>query len=188
MPLGRCRVWVVGLGLWSLWCDCVPVVGGVGLPLIGRWSSGVGFGEPDPPGGMDDDVEASFVDDNLMVKPAEDDEVVLVGASSLHPGGLVVDLESIPASAPVGGTPEPVFGQQRPFQPWWSGPFRPAVFHVPAVGGAGGHFGGGVTEHRLESLTSHPDTCIQNHAGLTVGLHSVFGVDEHAHLNGRWVI
>jgi hypothetical protein len=87
-------------------------VGGVGLPLCSDWRSSVlGFGEPDPSGLVDDDVESSFVDHNLMVEPAEDYQLVLVGAASLHPGGFVVDLEPVPGLAPVGGTPEPVSGQ-----------------------------------------------------------------------------
>jgi hypothetical protein len=98
---------------------------------------------------VNNDLEASFVDDDLMVEPAEDDQVVLVGASHLHPGGFVVDLEPVSASAPVGGTPEPGFGQQRPFQGWWCGPFALPVVHVPAFFGAGHHLGDRITENRL---------------------------------------
>jgi hypothetical protein len=98
---------------------------------------------------VDDDVESSFVDHHLMVEPTQDDQVVLVGAASLHPGGFVVDLEPVAAVAPVGGTPEPVFGQQGSFQPWWSSPLSASVFHQPAVSGAGGDFGDRITEHRL---------------------------------------
>lgn len=49
------------------------------------------------------DLEASFVDDDLMVVPAEEDQVVLVGRPSLTPGDLVVGLEAVPAGAAVGG-------------------------------------------------------------------------------------
>ena len=83
-----------------------PVVGGVDRPLHSDWRpSAVGFGESDPPGFVNNDLEASFADHHLMVEPTEDDQVVLIGASHLHPGGHVEDLEPVAALAPVGGTP-----------------------------------------------------------------------------------
>jgi hypothetical protein len=67
MGLGRCRVWVVGFGVVVVGGVVVwPVLGGVGLPLAGQRSSGVGFGESDP-SGVGDDVESSFVDHHLVV-------------------------------------------------------------------------------------------------------------------------
>lgn len=41
------------------------------------------------------DLIATFVDDHLVVKPAQDDEVVLVGFSTLGPWGEVVYLETM---------------------------------------------------------------------------------------------
>jgi hypothetical protein len=53
----------------------------------------VGFVESDPAAvGVQDDLEVSFVDDDVMVIPAEDDEFVLVGSAALGPGGEMVDL------------------------------------------------------------------------------------------------
>jgi len=46
-------------------------------------------------------LKSSFVDDHLVVKPAQDDEVVLIGAASLAPGDQVVDLESVAAVTAV---------------------------------------------------------------------------------------
>ena len=43
------------------------------------------------------ELEASFVDDDLMVEPAECDQILWVGPSALGPGGAVVDFD------PVGG-------------------------------------------------------------------------------------
>jgi hypothetical protein len=43
------------------------------------------------------ELEASFVDDDLMVEPAECNQFFGVGFSALGPGGFVVDFD------PVGG-------------------------------------------------------------------------------------
>ncbi len=50
------------------------------------------------------DLESSLVDDHLVVVPAEGDQIVRVGPSSLRPGDEVVDLESVATGAPVGST------------------------------------------------------------------------------------
>jgi hypothetical protein len=60
------------------------------------------------------DLEASFVDDDLMVEPAEEDQVVLVGAPALTPGDHMVGLESVSAGAAVGGAGPRILVQQRP--------------------------------------------------------------------------
>ena len=90
---------------WSGWF-------GVDRPLQsdGR-SPGFGFPKPDPPGFVNNDLEASFVDHHLMVEPAEDYQLVLVGDPALAPRGLVVDLKPVPGLAAVGGTTKPVFRQ-----------------------------------------------------------------------------
>jgi hypothetical protein len=43
------------------------------------------------------ELEASFVDDDLMVEPTERDQFFGVSSSALGPGGFVVDFD------PVGG-------------------------------------------------------------------------------------
>ena len=68
--------------------------------------------ESDPAAvGVQDDLEVSFVDDDMMVVPAEDDELVLVGRAALCPGGEMVDLEPVAALASVPGTGEPRLGE-----------------------------------------------------------------------------
>ena len=59
----------------------------------GRWSC-VGPAESDPALVVEVDLQASFVDNDLMMEPAQDDEFVLVGLPSLGPGGEMVDLQS----------------------------------------------------------------------------------------------
>jgi hypothetical protein len=44
------------------------------------------------------------MDDDLMVEPAECDQIVGIGGSALAPGDLMVDLESMVAVASVGDT------------------------------------------------------------------------------------
>jgi hypothetical protein len=45
--------------------------------------------------------ESLLVDDDLMVEPAEGDEILGVCGSALAPGDLVVDLEAMVAGTPV---------------------------------------------------------------------------------------
>ena len=45
---------------------------------------------------------AVLVDDDVVVVPAEGDQIVRVGGSALAPGGDVVDLEPVSAVAGVG--------------------------------------------------------------------------------------
>ena len=60
--------------------------------------------ESDPAAvGVQDDLEPAFVDYDMMVKPAEDNELVLVGTAALRPGGEMVDLEPVGAGTSVGG-------------------------------------------------------------------------------------
>jgi hypothetical protein len=46
-----------------------------------------------------------LVDDDVVVVPAEGDQIVRVSGPSLAPGGDVVDLEPVSAVAAVGGAP-----------------------------------------------------------------------------------
>ncbi len=48
------------------------------------------------------DVEAFAVNNDVVVVPAEDGEVVRVGAAAMAPGGDVVRLKAIPGGATVG--------------------------------------------------------------------------------------
>jgi hypothetical protein len=48
---------------------------------------------------------AVLVDDDVVVVPAEGDQIVRVGGSALAPGGDVVDLEPVSAVTAVGGAP-----------------------------------------------------------------------------------
>lgn len=49
--------------------------------------------ESDPsPVGMEDDLEIPLVDDHLMMEPAEDDQIVLIGPTTLGPRLQMVDL------------------------------------------------------------------------------------------------
>jgi hypothetical protein len=52
--------------------------------------------------------ESLLVDDDLVVIPAQGDQIVGVGGSALAPGDEMVDLESMVAGAPVGLAGEPV--------------------------------------------------------------------------------
>ena len=51
------------------------------------------------------EVVAVLVDDDVVVVPAEGDQIVGVGLSVLAPGGDVVDLEPVSAGTAVGGAP-----------------------------------------------------------------------------------
>jgi hypothetical protein len=81
---------------------------------------------------MQDDLEVSFVDDDMVVVPAQDDEFVLVGTPALRPGGEMVDLEPVAALTAVPGTGEPRLSQKGSFQGWWSGSFPTSVVEEPA--------------------------------------------------------
>jgi hypothetical protein len=57
------------------------------------------------------DLIASFVNDDLMVKPAQHDQVDLIGLSAASPRLQVMDLEPASGFTSVGTTPESVLGQ-----------------------------------------------------------------------------
>ena len=68
------------------------------------WPSGFGSAEVDASVvGVVVDLVAAFVDDYLMVVPAEGDQIVGVGGPSSAPGDDVVDLEAVSAVAAVSG-------------------------------------------------------------------------------------
>ena len=58
------------------------------------------------------DLEALFMDDYMVVVPAQEDQVVLVGGPSLGPGDHMVGLETVSAGAAVGGAGPPILVQQ----------------------------------------------------------------------------
>jgi hypothetical protein len=58
--------------------------------------------------------ESLLVDDDLMVEPAEGDEILGVCGSALAPGDLVVDLEAMVAVAAVGSAGVAVSFQDGP--------------------------------------------------------------------------
>ena len=64
----------------------------MGKTSLTRSVSVWGWAESDALLVLEVDLEASFVDDDLMVEPTEDDELVLVGLSAFRPGSQVVDL------------------------------------------------------------------------------------------------
>jgi hypothetical protein len=64
--------------------------------------------------GMTVGGESLLVDDDLMVEPAEGDQIVGVCASVLAPGDEMVDLESMVAGTAVGPTGEPVAVEDEP--------------------------------------------------------------------------
>jgi hypothetical protein len=70
-----------------------------------------GFSESDSPGfGVFVELEALFVDDDLMVEPAECDQVFGIGFSALGPGGFVVDFDPIGGVASIDRTVSSGFG------------------------------------------------------------------------------
>ena len=58
--------------------------------------------------------EASLVDDDVMMKPTQPNQISGVGLSALGPGDDVVGLDSVTATTPVGGTHPVVTVNHRP--------------------------------------------------------------------------
>jgi hypothetical protein len=68
-----------------------------------RRSAAFGSLEPDPAAvGVEYDFETSFVDYDVVMKPAENDQLFGVGPPTLGPRSQVVDLKSAVTVAPVG--------------------------------------------------------------------------------------
>jgi hypothetical protein len=59
-------------------------------------------------------LEASLVDDDLVVEPAEGDQVLGIGGSALAPGDDVVDLEPVGVGTAVGSAGVPVAVEDGP--------------------------------------------------------------------------
>jgi hypothetical protein len=95
------------------------------------------------------ELESSFVDDYLMVKPAEGNKVLGVGASAFRPWGFVVDFDPVGGVASVYGTVPSGFGQLSPAERWRRDSLGSAVDHWCAVFGVDGDFGDTVTEDRF---------------------------------------
>ena len=62
------------------------------------------------------DLNSAFVHDYLMVEPAHDYQLLLVGVSALGPRSEMMDLETTLATAAVGATGVVVVVEQRPSQ------------------------------------------------------------------------
>lgn len=107
---------------------------------------------------MEHDFGTAFVDDDLMVVPAEDDQLTLIGPPALGPEGQMMNLEPVPAGATVGGTSESGLSEQHPFQRWRSCPGPSSVIHISPVGRPGHDFNVGVTQDRFESVATDPDS------------------------------
>ena len=80
----------------------------------------IGVAESNPATRVEHDLESSFVDHNLVMEPAEDNQVVLISRSASRPGNHMVDLETIPGRASVGLTHAVRSVDERPFQSRWS--------------------------------------------------------------------
>jgi hypothetical protein len=93
--------------------------------------------------------ESLLVDDDLMVVPAEGDQIVRVGGSALAPGDEMVDLESMRAGTSVGLAREPVAVEYESSQGWWDGSGLPSIDHWDAVFACGGDFDDRIAKDRL---------------------------------------
>jgi hypothetical protein len=58
------------------------------------------------------DLESALVDNHVMVKPTEEDEVGLVGSATFGPGEDVVRLEPMSAGAAIGGADSLILVEQ----------------------------------------------------------------------------
>jgi len=79
---------------------------GKGPPLARsvRWFR-FGPAESDPTMvGVSIDLKTSLVDDNVMVEPAEGDQIIRVGRAALRPGGFMVCFQPVSGIAAVGFT------------------------------------------------------------------------------------
>ena len=99
------------VGPWG----CVVGVVGKG-PLSGCAGRGpFGSSEPDSSVfGVAVDLESSLVDDDVVVVPAEGDQILGVGGPALRPGDDVMGLEPVSAVAAVGGAPVAVAVEDHP--------------------------------------------------------------------------
>lgn len=132
--------------------------------------------------GVKHDFESAFVDDHLMVKPTEDDEFTLVGATALGPEGQMMHLKPMSAGAAVGRTPESRLSEKHPLQGWWGRPGTSAVVHESSVGRPGYDFHVGVTQDYFEGITANPDARVENHSRFSRAFRRLPGINDHGDL------
>jgi hypothetical protein len=130
-------------------------------------------------------LESSLVDDDLVVEPAERDQIRGVGTSTFRPGHQVMDLEPVSAIAAVGSAHNAVAVDDGPAQGGRNGARLPPVSHRGAVFGAASHFCDRITEDRFQSLPADPGPSFQDDTGPPVAGRRMRGVDEHGELGGR---
>jgi hypothetical protein len=114
------------------------------------------------------DLETSFVDDHVVMEPAEDHQLTLVGPPTLSPRCEVMDLETMPARAAISGTCETGFSQQRPFQSGRRRSLPTAVIHEPSVVSPGSDLDIGVAQDRPQGLPADTGAGVEDDSGLTV--------------------
>ena len=113
----------------------------------------LGLAEPDSPvPGMEVDLESPLMDDDVVVEPAEHDQLVLIGLTTRSPRRQVVDLKSTSRITPVGGAAEAVSGHQLPPECRGRGALPAPVVHESPVFGPRHDLGIGVAEDPLEGL------------------------------------
>jgi hypothetical protein len=108
-------------------------------------------------------LESSFVNHDMMVEPAESDQVVGLGRPAFAPGDDVMCLESIVGITAVAGADVAVTQQNGTTQGRRGCPKSPSIFHESSVLGSGNDLGGGVTEDSSESIDADPRPGFQDH-------------------------
>lgn len=139
-------------------------------------SSALGWSESDSSAiaEREHDLVAAFVDDYLMMEPAQDDQVCLVGLSTSGPGRQMMDLETVLPGASVATTGLVVVVEQSPAQGRWCRPLFPAVVEIAAIGRSGDDLGVGVTENRLQRFPTHSRLGPEGASGSTAAVMACF--------------
>lgn len=137
---------------------------------------------------MEHDLEASFVDDHVVVEPAEDDQLALVGSTTFRPWGEMVDLESSAAGAAVGSAGESDLGKQCPLESRRCRALSAAVVHIPAVFTACDDLCFGITEEGLQSLLTHTWPGFEHYTRFTICLGGLLGIDHHRNIGRWWIV
>lgn len=76
------------------------------MPLFG-WAKS----DPTTIAGREVDLESPLMHNHLVMEPAEDHEVFLIGLATLGPGDEMMDLETTTRVAPVGAAHVVVVGE-----------------------------------------------------------------------------
>lgn len=118
---------------------------------------------------MKPDLVSSLVDHDAMVKPTENDQLTMIGATPESPWSEMVNLKPSVAVAAVSCAGEPGFGQKRPLQRRWCSPGPTPIVHEPAVLGSCSDFDVGVTENCMEGVPTGTHSRFQCHTRFTVG-------------------